>query len=321
MYRNWGFNLQTVYFGGGTPSLLPPEMIGEILEGIRNTVKSMPVEVTVEVNPETYRYQQFKRLRESGINRISIGVQTFQDRMLKMLGREHSVKDSLQAIEEAFDAGIGNISVDLIYGIQGQTVREIERDLKILEKLPVKHVSAYMLTAYEGTPLGQLVKEKRYFLPDEETVNEMFLIINSFLEERGFLRYEISNWAKTNYQCKHNLFYWEREEFLGIGVSAWSFVKSKRFGNIKNLSIYLKRIKENKKPVEFVEFIDADEEKKEKIFLGLRLRKGIELNLVKGKEEFLKRLENEGLVEIRNGRVCLTPKGVLVSNYISAELI
>ncbi len=321
MYRDLDFDVRTVYFGGGTPSLLPPQMLITMLEKIEHIVNITPEEITVEVNPETYGFQQFKILKDRGINRISVGVQSFQDNILKVLGRGHSATDSLQIIEDAFSAGIKNISIDLIYGIQNQTVKDIEKDLCRLKELPVKHVSAYLLTAYDETPLGQMVKKGEYLLPEEQVVNEMFLLVNSFLEEEGFSRYEISNWAKEGYQCRHNLLYWERKEFLGIGVSAWSFANRKRFGNTKNLHIYMEKVKKGELPVEFVDLIDDKEEKKEKIFLGLRLKNGIDIKLVKDKMDFLRNLEREGFVEIKGEKVSLTPKGIFVSSYISSQLI
>ncbi|MBK3332730.1 radical SAM family heme chaperone HemW [Persephonella atlantica] len=322
MYRDLEFDVKTVYFGGGTPSLLPPEVIAHLIEGIDRIVGiNGNAEVTVEVNPENYRYLQFKQLKQSGVNRISVGVQSFQLKQLRALGREHSPEDSLKTVEDAFRAGIENISIDLIYGIQGQDVESLEKDLKTVENLPVKHLSAYMLTAYEETPLGQMVKRGEYFLPDDDTVYRMFLLIDSYLNRCGFSRYEISNWAKEGYQCRHNLLYWKRKEFLGLGVSAWSFANRKRFGNTKNLHVYMEKVKKGEFPVEFVDLIDDKEEKKEKIFLGLRLKNGIDIKLVKDKMNFLRNLEREGFIEIKGEKVSLTPKGIFVSSYISSQLI
>jgi len=208
----------------------------------------------------------------------------------------------------------------MIYGIYGQTLKDLKKDLKIYMSLPVKHISAYMLTAYEGTPLGVLVKEGKYFLPDEDIVLKMFKLINETLEENGFKRYEISNWAKEGYKCKHNYFYWNHTEFLGIGVSAWSFIKKKRFGNTKNIEEYLNKIKKGIKPILFEENLSKEDIKKEEIILGLRTAEGIDKDKIKNEEKLYFLLE-EGFLEEKGRKISLSEKGILVSNYVINMLI
>ncbi len=320
--KDFEFDLQTVYFGGGTPSILPPDYIEEIVGFINN---NFPVvdnpEITIEVNPETYRYKEFKQLLKAGINRISIGAQSLNEKILKSLGRWHLPKDVIDTIYSAADAGIENINLDMIYGVQGQTLKDLEGDLEKYTQLPVKHISAYMLTAYEETPLGQMVKKGEYSLPEEDLLLDMFKLINSFLYEKGFNRYELSNWAKEGYQCKHNLFYWTGEEFLGIGVSAWSLINNERFGNTKNLYEYMEKINKGQSAVLFRDKLSPQEKRKEKIILGLRLAEGIDIKLVKGRMDFINQIVSEGLAKIENGRLKLTPEGIMVSNYITASLI
>ena len=322
LYKDKNFNIQTIYFGGGTPSVFPPEYIEEIIDFIADNVKTVNnLEITIEVNPETYRYKEFKQLLNAGVNRISIGAQSLNEKVLKSLGRWHSPKDVVETVYSAADAGIENINMDMIYGVQGQTLKDLEEDLNRYAQLPVKHISAYMLTAYEETPLGQMVKRGEYSLPEEDLLLDMFKLIDGFLNEKGFDRYELSNWAKKGYQCKHNLFYWTGEEFLGIGVSAWSLVNNERFGNTKNLYEYMEKINKGQSAVLFRDKLSPEEKRKEKIILGLRLAEGIDIELVKDKMDFVNQIVSEGLAKIENNRLKLTPEGIMVSNYITASLI
>ncbi len=321
-YLNENFLLKTIYFGGGTPSMLPPKLLNEIINFVKENLKTeKKLEITIEVNPNTYRYEEFLEIKESGVNRVSIGNQSFLEKNLISLGRNHIPKDTFETVESALKAGIKNISLDLIYGIQNQTLEDLKYDLEIYTSLPITHISAYMLTAYSDTPLGKLVKAGNYELPDENTAVEMFEIIDKNLEENGFERYELSNWAKNGYQCKHNLLYWTNEEFLGVGVSSWSYINGKRFGNTKNINDYINKIKEGKKPVLFLESITDEEIRKEKIMLGLRLKEGIQVYEINNKMDLVEELIKEGFAKVINGRFVLTPKGLMVSNSIASTLI
>ncbi|SNZ10151.1 oxygen-independent coproporphyrinogen-3 oxidase [Persephonella hydrogeniphila] len=322
LYRGEDFSVKSIYFGGGTPSLIEPEQIVSLINTILKEYRTENrVEITVEINPETYRYEQFRVLKEAGVNRISIGAQSFLEKNLRRLGRVHSPKDTVQTVEDALKAGFENISLDMIYGISGQSIKDLEKDLELFTSLPVKHISAYMLTAYDETPLGQMVKSGDYQMLGEDILLDMFKLIDEYLEMKGFKRYELSNWAKTDYMCRHNLLYWKRKEFLGLGVSAWSYVDNIRFGNTKNLSEYMEKVNKGKKPVVFKEVIDEEEEKKEKIFLGLRLVEGIELHLIENRMDFVNSIVNQNLAKIENNRLILTPEGIMLSNYISSRLI
>jgi len=322
LYPDRDFSVGSIYVGGGTPSILSPELLTFLVENVYKYVgvKNSP-EITVEVNPENYRLEDFRILKEYGINRVSIGAQSFLEKNLKTLGRNHSPEDVFKTVEASLKAGIENINLDMIYGIAGQSLMDLEKDLDIYTSLPVKHISAYMLTAYENTPLGSKLKKGEYLQPEDDLLYHMFKMIDEYLEEKGFHRYEISNWAKDGYQCRHNLLYWEGKEFLGIGVSAWSYIDGIRFGNTKNLVLYNELVGKGEKPVEYYEVITPEERKKEKIFLGLRLKKGIEIGLVEDKIDFVNQIVDGGLAQIKDNRLVLTPKGVLLSNYISSRLI
>ncbi len=321
-YKNENFDLETIYFGGGTPSLLPPKLLKKIIDFVNQNLKTKrDLEITIEVNPNTYKYDEFSEINEYGVNRVSIGNQSFLEKNLISLGRNHSPKDTFETVKSAVKSGIQNISLDLIYGIQNQTIDDLKEDLKIYISLPISHISAYMLTAYSDTPLGKLVESGKYNLPEESLAIEMFELIDEFLEKNKFYRYELSNWAKEGYQCKHNLLYWTNKEFLGVGVSSWSYLSGERFGNTKNISEYIKKINENKKPVLFKEKITREEIRKEKIMLGLRLKEGISVDEIKDKLNLAEEFVKEGYAKIDNNRFFLTPKGLMVSNSIAATLI
>ncbi|MEZ0323727.1 MAG: radical SAM family heme chaperone HemW [Hydrogenothermaceae bacterium] len=321
LYSDLDYNIETLYFGGGTPTTLNPNLLGKIIEFITKFFKtSSDLEITVESNPNNYSLKDFKTLREFGVNRISIGNQSFLIKNLKTLGRDHTAIDTLKSLENVYNAGIENINLDLIYGIPGQSIGDLERDLQIYTDLPIKHISAYMLTAYEETPLGVLVNRGEISLPEDELLCQMFELIDTFLEDRGFERYELSNWAKDGFFCKHNLFYWTHVEFLGVGVSAWSFVNNERFGNTKNINQYIQMIEKGLKPVINREFLNEEKIREEKIFLGLRLKEGIDIDLISDKE-MLYTFVMEGYGEINEGKFSLTPKGIMVINYITSRLV
>ncbi len=322
LYKDLDFNLETIYFGGGTPSVIKSKNLASFIRYLKDDLKVCSnLEITIEVNPKTYDYNDFKILKEVGVNRVSIGNQSFLEKNLISLGRDHKSIDSFKTIENCLKAGIDNINLDLIYGIENQTLKDLEEDLKIYTSLDIKHISAYLLTAYEDTPLGLLVEKGSYNLPDEDTTYRMFLMIDETLSNKGFKRYELSNWAKESFECKHNLFYWKDVNFLGIGISAWSYVENERFGNTKNINEYFSLIEEFKKPVKFREILDEEEKRKEKIFLGLRLREGVDLDILKDKRDIIYQFIDEGYGNIENNKFFLLPKGIMVINKIVSILI
>ncbi len=320
-YQNENFNVHTVYFGGGTPSVLKPELIDKIISYIKNqfdTIKNP--EITMEINPKTYKENDFYEIANYGVNRISIGSQSFLRKNLQSLGRDHQPIDVLKTVEYTLKSGINNISLDMIYGISGQTLNDLQKDLEIYTSLPIKHISAYMLTAYEDTPLGKMVEKQEYQMPDEDITTLMFEKINNYFESKGFFRYELSNWAKSDFESRHNLLYWEDGQFLGVGLSAWSYIGNKRFGNVKNINEYLKRVENDKRPVEYSEILDEREKEREKIFLGLRLSKGIDIRDFESVDIF-EELSEQKLGLIDNNRFKLTLRGLMVINEVARKLI
>lgn len=316
LYKDVPVEIGTVYFGGGTPTLLKPEEIGKIIEKLDKIFGLSNVkEITIECNPETYGAPEFKEIAKIGVNRVSIGAQSFTEKGLRVLGRKHSVEDVYRSIEYVVDAGISNINLDLIFGWSEQTLKDLEKDLKAIASLPIKHISWYLLTPYEGTPLGEEILNKKVSLPSEEAIVEMYNLVREGLRELGFRQYEISNWAKPGWECRHNLLYWKLEEFLGVGVSAWGFLGNERYGNTRSILKYEKFIKEGLKPIEHRVQLDQEELEKEKIMLGLRLTEG----LPPWYEEFIPEHLRE-FFELDN-RVRIKEEFFLISNELITEVL
>ncbi len=271
---------ETLYFGGGTPSKLRPQELFKLLEGLGRVFDlSRLSEATVECNPEDYGYEEFKKLRDIGFTRVSIGVQSFTEKGLSLLGRRHTPKKAVEAVLSAKASGL-TVNVDLIYGYPGQEPGDLEKELSFIEKLDPDHVSAYLLTPYEGTPLGSKILRGELKSPDEEKVRELHDLLWRGLKDLGYRRYEISNWAKEGKECRHNLLYWTMEEFIGLGVSAWGFINSERYGNVRNIKAYMEKVLSGKRPVGVRVRLSEEDRFEEWLMLRLRLRIGIPEKLV-----------------------------------------
>ena len=314
----------TVYFGGGTPSLMEPAFFESILSKVGQFS-----EVTVEFNPEDAKKGKLRELSLIGVNRISLGVQSFSEKTLKTLGRRQTPEDNLKALE-AVCSVFSNVSVDFIYGAPGQTVESFLKDLETALSFPVKHISLYALTIYEETPLFKDYSEGKFRLPEEETVYEIYLEAVSYLEERGFRQYEISNFAVPGFESKHNLNYWKLENYSGLGPSAASFYVNRYWKNVSNLKAYIGKVERGELPTEEEEIFEVEELKKLKLIMGLRLVEGVNLKEIGLEEKFREALEKseiikgllgEGLIELENGRLRLGKKGFFVSNSVISQLI
>jgi oxygen-independent coproporphyrinogen-3 oxidase len=315
------FSLKTVYFGGGTPSVIPPGVYEKFFHHLGKVLElSALEEVTIEVNPESYTFEDFKALKDIGFNRISVGVQSFLDKNLKLLGRKHSVRDSLRTLEEAHRAGFNNISVDLIWGLPGQSINDLKKEFKVLKQTPAVHLSAYLLTLYEETPFYLLHRQGRLKLPSQEEVELLYQTLLEETERLGFERYEISNFSKgEEFKSRHNLLYWKMEPFLGVGAGAWSFDGKRRWSNVKNLPLYVRRVLKDKTfPREELIELTPDELKKEAIILGLRTTEGIPARWIEGRlpEEVLKEFFTR-----KGDKIAFNPRGFLVSNAILSMLV
>ena len=304
--RHYGGRFDTVYFGGGTPILLYKE-IPRILAEVDFEENA---EITVECCPNEMNEIALKTLREAGVNRLSVGIQSLCDEELAVLGRTHSAKEAENSVLLAKNAGFENISADLMLAVPKQTKNSLRKSVEGISKLGVTHVSAYLLKIEPNTVFG---KKTPAGLPDEDETAEFYLLAVEELEKHGFHQYEISSFARDGKFSRHNLKYWKRDEYLGIGPAAHSFRNGKRFFVERNLREFL----ENSTQKTTVEDDNVNEDE-EKIMLGLRLTEGVELN--EKIEKALKRIPRR-FYRVENGRLSLTPEGFLVSNSIIAEIL
>jgi len=323
---NPSFN--TLYIGGGTPTVLSTNALSDLLTHIFKHITFVEShEATIEANPGTLDMEKLRVINSSGINRISIGVQSFNDSELGFLGRLHSSKDAEQAIYLARDAGFENIGIDLIYGIPCQGMNSWTKTLKKAIGLKPKHISTYELTEEEGTMLYKRCKmqDARYKMPSEEKIVEMYNYTIDYSTAEGFIHYEISNFALPGYFCRHNLNYWNRGGYIGIGLGAHSFIKGKRYYNVDNLQDYINAINEGRSPVKSSEDIPEDKALSEAIFLGMRKTEGINLKIFQesyGKDVLtlyhneIKAFREAELIEFNGSDMKLTRKGLLLSNEV-----
>ncbi len=317
--------VDTVYFGGGTPTALPAELLCGLLESVKQSFRvSADAEITAECNPATADAAYFAAMRKAGFNRLSIGAQSMHDRELRMLGRAHTVADFRATVKMARAAGFNNISADLMYGIPLQTRESLAASVDALCALGVEHISAYGLKIEQGTPFYQ--KRDMLQLPDDDEVATMYEDTVEALAVHGLLRYEISNFAKAGYESRHNLKYWECDEYLGFGVAAYSCFGGRRFGISRDFSAYL----EQREILEEDEVITPQAHMTEYVMLGLRLEKGIDKSAFAAKfktafdAEFGQRLAPyiKGGFVCDNGQNCrFTTSGFLVSNAILADVL
>lgn len=322
-------NISTIYFGGGTPSLFNPDQIGKILNGITKLFVIGPdPEVTIEVNPGTTTIEKLKGYLDIGINRLSIGVQSFFDEDLQFLTRIHNSIDAKNSIQNAIDTGFKNISVDLMYALPTQTITSIKENLEIAISYPIQHISAYSLILEDDTPLAKMVGESRVKLIPEEAEAEMMEFVMNFLNENGFLQYEVSNFAVPGYESKHNQNYWNHTNYIGCGPSAHSFWNGKRWWNVSSIFAYYSRLNNDILPVTNSESLTQEQILNEMLFLGLRSA-GINLNKISGflKKDFKKAYikEIDYLIEnkfaiIEADVLKLTPKGYIITDEIFSML-
>jgi len=321
-------SIDTIYFGGGTPSLLSPKQLEKILETIykKFSVES-EIELTMEMNPATMTLETVKEYRNLGVNRASFGAQTFDDTELKRLGRKHTAQDVRETIELLRNADFTNISFDLIAGLPRQTLKDWERNLTEALKLNPEHLSLYLLEIHEGTPLAEQIRSKRQPLPDEDLSAEMYELMIEKTAEKGFEQYEISNFCQPDFESKHNSKYWLCEPVFAFGVSAHSFDGKSRSANERDTNRYVSLIEKGESAIVHTEEIDLASEF---VFLGLRMMQGVDLaefkkrfgvNLLSKYAEDLERLSSLGLVEIIENRLRLTNKGALFSNEVFAAFV
>ncbi len=340
--------LKTIYIGGGTPSLLPNECFRQLFNCLRNNFNfSSSAEITVEANPGTINESKINTVLSLGVNRLSIGIQSFNNDELKTLGRIHSSEDASRSIEIIKKEGINNFSVDLMYGIPGQTMDSWHNSISTAVGLSPTHISAYELTPEENTPLYKLIQSHKIQMPDEELILEMYNHAIDYFASCGYEHYEISNFALPGFKCMHNLNYWDRGEYIGVGTGAHSFINGIRSNNTEDITRYIEDLNNGIIPeIESAKPTSA-EALKEFIFLGLRKTEGININelppfipplprgdihtsiphLTRGDIgeynsllDASKELIDEGYLEINRGYLALTRKGIVISNTIIVRL-
>ncbi|WP_027437791.1 radical SAM family heme chaperone HemW [Lachnospira multipara] len=336
--------VNSIFFGGGTPSCIDPELIQSVLDTIKNNFRVNEfAEITIECNPGTLSEDKAYSYRNAGINRISFGLQSCDDKELKMLGRIHDFDDFRDSFRMARNYGFNNINVDLMTGLPGQTKESLLKTLKTALAFKPEHISAYGLILEEGTVLFDRINEYPP-IPSEELDRQMYDITRKSFIKSGYVQYEISNYAKPGYECIHNLKYWNREEYLGFGIGAASFIDEKRYSNITDINSYIDitsklmdELMDNKlinidlsSLYASFEKLDINDAKEEFMFLGLRKIQGISILDYKEKfnqeiyEQYSKEIEdniNKGLLILENNRLKLTAKGIDISNTVMSDFI
>ena len=315
--------IDTIYFGGGTPSLLTPSQLEQILNAVHDVFDISPdEEITMEMNPATVTPETLAAYRSLGVNRASFGVQTFDDRALKLLARGHDANDARKTFSMLRNAGFDNISFDLIAGLPNQTLDDWSRNLDEAIAMSPEHLSLYLLEIHEGTPLAEQVRSNRQPTPDDDLAAAMYEMMLDRLSAAGYDQYEISNFARPGFESRHNTKYWRLEPVYGFGVSAHSFDGRARYSNERDTARFVDMVETRGSAEVRCENIDLASEF---IFLGLRLENGIDLTEYKRRFEIdlcekyrkgLANLADTGLVEINDGRLRLTRKGKLFSNEV-----
>lgn len=330
-YQLEKYNVTTIYIGGGTPSYIESkyivELIGKLKEQLKNNItKFEEIEITIEVNPGTVTKEKLQDFKSCGINRLSIGLQTTNNNLLKQIGRIHTYEEFLYTYNWAKEVGFENINVDLMLGLPNQTIKDLKDSLEKAIKLGATHISVYSLIVEEGTVISKLLDEGKVQLPSEELEREMYWYVKNTLELNGYKHYEISNFAKENKYSKHNMNCWKQEEYIGLGVAAHSYLNNTRFSNGNDIENYINNV-ENK----YVEEVQTLEDKQnEFMLLGLRMLDGVDIASFKQKfgqnpiylyKDKLNELVEEGLLVVDLNHIRLTNKGLDLANLVFEEFV
>lgn len=325
------YNVTSIFIGGGTPSLLPLKYFEKIVKTVYDKFRlNTNLEFTVEVNPGTVDSEKIKFYKEIGVNRVSVGVQSFDEKDLRFLSRIHDKKKAIDTIFGIYKEGIENINIDLIFSIPKQSSSTWISNLYTAIELPVKHISAYSLILEHGTSLYKKVKDGSVKMQPENSDASVYKKTMDFMRENDFVHYEVSNYAKKGYECKHNISYWNYTDYLGFGTAAHSFIKPERFWNCRNISKYIEDINKKNNAVLGSEILTETEQVEEMIMLGLRSSgigvKGSRFeehleDWYKKSEQMIHKFVKEKLMHIRNGKIMLTNKGLLIADEIIRELL
>lgn len=333
------YNITTIYIGGGTPSYIESKYIVEVLEYIKsklnaNETKFENMEITIEVNPGTVTKEKLLDYKKVGINRLSIGLQSTNDRLLKQIGRIHKYQDFLQTYNLARNVGFTNINIDLMLGLPNQSIKDLKESIEKVISLQPEHISIYSLIVEEGTKLYKQIETGELQLPEEELERKMYWYTKSKLELAGYKHYEISNYAKPKRESKHNSNCWEQKQYIGIGASAHSYLDNVRYCNVSNLKEYISNMENVEADFEEKYIVNErqnlEDRKNEFMLLGLRKIDGVSIAMFKEKyvenpifryRDLLEKLVNEGLVLIDGDMIKLTNKGLDLANIVWEEFI
>jgi putative oxygen-independent coproporphyrinogen III oxidase len=326
MYRDLALRFDTLYLGGGTPSLLAASDLGVLLEGLHVHFAFLEdTEITLEANPDDLTLEVLKHYRKVGINRLSLGVQSLDDGELAFLGRRHDAGQALLALAGAREAGFAHLGLDLIYGLPGQTLEAWRRTLESVLDFRPEHLSCYQLTVEEGTPLARRQAAGQFQPLSEETERQFFLFTSQFLEDRGYLHYEISNFARgRENRSRHNSKYWNHSPYLGLGPAAHSYLEGRRWWNHRSLEAYCQALAAGQAPVAGREELTGEQRRLEAIFLGMRTQNGVNLELVQQTPEGLavvQELVEAGLAKVRKDRLIPTREGLVVADRLPLWLM
>jgi oxygen-independent coproporphyrinogen-3 oxidase len=323
--------VDTVYIGGGTPSILPVSLLERILVSLADSFAiAEGAEISIEANPGTVTQEQLLQLNSLGINRLSFGVQSFNAELLAALGRIHTAADGMEAVEYAYAAGFNNVSIDLMYGLPGQTAAGFARELKTAAALNTAHISVYGLKLEAGTPLAEAYDQGRLAMPDEAEEEAMYDIMTDYLPGQGLRRYEISNFARPGMECRHNLKYWQYRPYLGLGTAAHSFLNRQRTSSTTDIQEYIAAVSAGRSPVVMRESINRGDAMAEFIFLALRTAHGMSFTdftrhfAVQFYEQFgiiMEELRSQGLLAADDKRLWLTEKGMKFGNIVFGSFL
>lgn len=323
----YGMKVDTIFIGGGTPSILPPKLLGRIMDIIMSKYDvDNDAEISIETNPGTLDIRKLTEMKSMYFNRLSMGLQAWQEKHLKAIGRIHSAEEFENNFLQARDAGFNNINVDLMFALPNQTIDDWQETLEHVLNLKPEHISSYSLIIEEGTPFYDMYEKGIIKEIDEEMDRKMYELVNEMLADKGYNRYEISNYAKPGYECKHNIVYWQTKQYRGFGLGSHSYIDGKRYHNTYDLKKYL----DFENIIEEIEILTEEQKQEEFMFMGLRMTEGISENVFK--ERFkktifdiygneLKQLQEEKLIIHENGMFYLTNRGVDVSNLVFEKFI
>lgn len=333
MYKEFlhPYKIKTIFIGGGTPSFIDPRHISKILSYIyKNFNVKKSAEITLEANPGTLDEEKLKIYKESGINRISLGIQSANDKSLKALGRSHTWKEVCKTVEKIRKIGFKNINGDLIFGLPNEDLYHCEQTLEKVGRLDLEHISYYSLIIEENTPMDKWCQEGKINLPHEDLERKMYYRGKEILGSLGYRHYEISNFAKEGFESKHNLIYWELKPYIGLGLGSHSNLNNTRFWNTASLKDYYHTIDIGQFPVEGKEHINKEMEMAEFLILGLRLIQGIKkeeffnrfnIKVEKVYSQVLEKHKRNGLLEVGKETIKLTPRGLDLSNLVFVDLL